>query len=65
MDGRAVAHDAVHAVCAVRTTCSVTSGRMTSSYLMSPNFLVRALPRVLKAADVFCPAVDSVSEVFL
>lgn len=34
-------------------------------YLMSPNFLVMALPRVLKAAEVLCPAVDSVSDVFL
>lgn len=34
-------------------------------YLMSPNFLVMALPSVLKAAEVFCPAVDSVSDVFL
>ena len=35
------------------------------SYLMSPNFLVMALPRVVKAAEVFCPAVESVSDVFL
>lgn len=34
-------------------------------YLMSPNFLVMALPKVLKAADVFCPAVEKVSDVFL
>lgn len=32
---------------------------------MSPNFLVRVLPRVLKAAVVFCPAVVNVSDVFL
>lgn len=32
---------------------------------MSSNFLVMALPSVLKAAVVFCPAVDSVSDVFL
>lgn len=32
---------------------------------MSPNFLVMALPSVLKAAVVFCPAVESVSDVFL
>lgn len=32
---------------------------------MSPNFLVMALPKVLKAADVFCPAVEKVSDVFL
>ncbi|TNN35739.1 hypothetical protein EYF80_054101 [Liparis tanakae] len=29
---------------------------------MSPNLRVMALPRVLKAADVFSPAVDSVSD---
>ncbi len=34
-------------------------------YLMSPNFLVMALPSVLKAAEVLCPAVVSVSDVFL
>lgn len=33
--------------------------------LISPNFLVMALLRVLKAAVVLCPAVDKVSEVFL
>lgn len=32
---------------------------------MSPNFLVMALPRLLKAAEVFCPAVENVSDVFL
>lgn len=34
-------------------------------YLMSSNLLLMAVPSVLKAAEVFCPAVDSVSEVFL
>lgn len=38
---------------------------LNSVYLMSPSFLVMALPKVLKAADVFWPAVDNVSEVFL
>lgn len=32
---------------------------------MSSNLLLMALPSVVKAAEVFCPAVDSVSEVFL
>jgi hypothetical protein len=32
---------------------------------MSPSFLVMAVPRVLKAAEVFWPAVENVSVVFL
>lgn len=34
-------------------------------YLMSPSFLLIAEPMVEKAAEVFCPAWDSVSWVFL
>lgn len=34
-------------------------------YLKSPNFLLMAVPKLLKAADVLCPAVDNVSDVFL
>jgi hypothetical protein len=34
-------------------------------YLISPNFLLMAVPNVVKAADVFCPAVLNVSDVFL
>ena len=36
-----------------------------SLYLMSSNFRLMVLPSVLKAAEVFCPAVDRVSDVFL
>lgn len=36
-----------------------------SLYLISPIFLVMVLPSVLKAAEVLCPAVESVSDVFL
>lgn len=34
-------------------------------YLTSSNFLLMVLLSVLKAAEVFCPAVDRVSDVFL
>ncbi len=34
-------------------------------YLMSPSFLPMAVPTVERAAEVFCPAWDSVSWVFL
>lgn len=37
----------------------------SKDYLMSPSFLLIAEPTVEKAAEVFCPAWDSVSWVFL
>lgn len=35
-----------------------------NSYLMSPNLLLMEEPRLVNAAEVFCPAVVSVSELF-
>lgn len=40
-------------------------GDLIIVYLMSSNFLLMVLLSVLKAAEVFCPAVDRVSDVFL
>lgn len=43
-------------------TCTET---LISPYLMSSNLRLMVLLRVLRAAEVFCPAVDRVSDVFL